>query len=53
MLLKAAVIRRSGPAEWPVLAGEVQEELERAREIQKARQRFVRQFGRFISPHAR
>jgi hypothetical protein len=49
LTLKAAVIRRSGPAEWRVLAGEVQKELERAREIQKARQRFVRQPGRFIS----
>jgi hypothetical protein len=33
---KAAVIRRSGPDEWRGLAGEVQEERERAREIRKA-----------------
>jgi hypothetical protein len=42
LTLKAAVIRRSGPDEWRVLAGEVQEEGERAREIRKARQRFAR-----------
>jgi len=41
LTLKAAVIRRSGPDEWRVLAGEVQEERERARGIRKARERFA------------
>jgi hypothetical protein len=41
LTLKAAVIRRSGPDEWRVLAGEVQEELERAREIRRVRDRFA------------
>jgi hypothetical protein len=41
LTLKAAVILRSGPDEWRTLAAEVQEERGRAREIRKARQRFV------------
>ena len=39
--LKDAVIRRSGQDEWRALWGEVQKERERAREIRRARQRFV------------
>ena len=39
--LKDAVIRRSGEDEWRALWGEVQKERERAREIRRARQRFV------------
>ena len=41
LTLKAAVIRRSGQDEWRALRGEVQKELERAREIRRLRQRFV------------
>ena len=41
LTLKAAVIRRSGPDEWRALAGEVQEERERAREIRRVRQRYA------------
>src|ERR1017187_9108425 len=39
--LKDAIIRRSGPEEWRALWGEVQKELERAREIRKTRERFA------------
>ena len=39
--LKDAIIRRSGQDEWRALWSEVQKELESAREIRKARQRFV------------
>jgi hypothetical protein len=39
--LKDAIIRRSGQDEWRSLGGEVREELERARRIREARQRFV------------
>ena len=38
--LKDAIIRRSGLDEWRALWGEVQKELERAREIRRVRQRF-------------
>lgn len=38
LTLKDAIIRRSGQDEWRALAGEVQKERERAREIRKARQ---------------
>ena len=41
LMLKNAVIRRSGQDEWRALWGEVQKERERARAIRKARQRFV------------
>jgi hypothetical protein len=37
LTLKDAIIRRSGQDEWRALAGEVQKERERAREIRKAR----------------
>jgi hypothetical protein len=53
LALRTAVIRRSGQDEWRALWGEVLEERDRAREIRKARQRFVRQPGRFIGPRAR
>jgi len=41
LMLKDAIIRRSGQDEWRALWGEVQKERERAREIRRARQRFV------------
>ena len=41
LMLKDAIIRRSGQDEWRTLWGEVQKERERAREIRKARQRFA------------
>jgi hypothetical protein len=41
LTLKAAVIRRSGPDEWRALAGEVQEDRKRAREIRRVRDRFA------------
>jgi hypothetical protein len=41
LTLKAAVILRSGPDEWRALAGEVQEDRKRAREIRRVRDRFA------------
>ena len=41
LALKAAAIGRYGQDEWQALWGGVRKELERAREIRKARQRFV------------
>lgn len=41
LMLKDAVIRRSGLDEWRALWGEVQREREKTRATQKARQRFV------------
>jgi hypothetical protein len=41
LMLKDAIIRRSGQDEWRALWGEVQTERERARKIRKARQRFA------------
>jgi hypothetical protein len=41
LILKDAVIRHSGQGEWRALWGEVQKELERARQIRKTRERFA------------
>ena len=41
LILKNAVIRHSGQGEWRALWGEVQKELERARQIRKTRERFA------------
>ena len=41
LTLKDAIIRRSGQDEWRALWSEVQKDREKAREIRKARQRFV------------
>ena len=41
LILKDAIIRHSGQGEWRALWGEVQKELERARQIRKTRERFA------------
>jgi hypothetical protein len=41
LMLKDAIIRRSGRDEWQALWDEVQKERQRAREIRRVRQRFA------------